>query len=373
MGIGLLCAARAGAFGVTVGEDYLAAAGELQLGQVVPGDALLAGGRIDSDAAIGGDATVAGAQVTLRATVGEDLYAAGGQVEIDAFIGGDARVAGGRVTLAPETRIEGDVAVAGGTVAALGSIGRYLSVAGGDVEIGGEIGGDVSVYARRLTVLPGTRIAGTLHYRTAEAPQVAPDVFIGGGVFEAPVEGETDGVERERPAWDAGEAAGNAGWVWWLGLFVLGALLVLGTARFSVATSRALAGRPWLGMGVGALVLVCMPAIIVALVLTLIGIPVALLLLLVYLAMLLAAYVIGALYLGDRLLVRWRPGSAPGRLLRLGVFVLVLLALAMLGGVPWIGDLVRFAVLLLGLGAIALVLWGGALERSAPPAPRPPA
>lgn len=348
-----------------IGDDYFGAGATVELREPIAGDALLAGGTVESNASIGGDATMAGGQVAVRATVGDDLYAAGGQVEVDALVAGNARIAGGRVRLAPETRIDGGVAIAGGTVTAQGTFGRYLTIAGGTVTLGGEVNGDVHVYADSLTVLPGTRIGGHLSYRTSEAVTLPANIEIDGGVSR---DGDEimGGKLRDR-GWDLARMAGRLAWLWLAGLFAVGLLLAFGLAKFSHQTTRVLSGEPWIGIGVGFLVLVCVPAIAAALFVTLIGIPLALIVALVYLAMVIAAYVIGALFLGDRALARVRPGAPVTAGWRLAALLVVLIGLAIVGSIPLLGSIARFAVLLLGLGGIVLALWG----RSRAPSPAP--
>lgn len=349
-----------------VGDDFLGAGPEVVLDRPITGDALAAGGTVASNASVGGDATLAGGQVDVGATVGDDLYAAGGQVSVDALVAGNARLAGGRVTITPESRIEGGVALAGGRVRAEGSYGRYLTVAGGDVTLGGTVAGDVRVYADTLTVLPGTRIGGRLRYRVADDVTLPPDLVVGGGAQpEAP-----DG--RDAPGGYFGRAASGAGWLWLAGLAAVGLLLAYGLGRHSLAASRALATRPWTGLAVGFAVLVCVPAAAGLLFVTLVGIPLALMLLLVYLAMLIAGYVTGALYLGDRVLARLRGGAEPTPGWRLLGLVAVLVAVGWLAAIPLVGGLARLAVLLLGLGGLVLA-WGAVPPAAVPAAPAPPA
>lgn len=360
--IGLLFAGvhTALAFGAGAGDDYFAAGATVALNQIVAGDALLAGGRIDSDAAIGGDATLVGGQVAVRTTVGEDLYAAAGWVEVDALIGGDVRLAAGQVQLTPETSIAGSVAIAGGSVTVVGSIGGQLVVAAGEVTLGGDVAGDVRVRARALHVLKGTRIGGNLIYHTSTPVTLPADVQIGGGIL--PEESAGDSGAPVQPQADRG--AGFA-WIWLAGLFAVGVLFAVVFARVSRRTSRALASRPWFGMLAGFLALAATPALIIALLLTLVGIPLALILLPAYVAVLLASYVIGALFLGDRMLVFLRPAGEAGNGWRAAALLVVLLVLALVGDVPLFGWVAHFAVLLLGLGGLLLVLWEGSRRPAA--------
>lgn len=351
--------------GLAIEDDYFLAGGSVRLEQTVGGDALLAAGKVESNASIAGDASLAGGQVAVRATVGQDLYAVAGQLEVDALVQGNARLAGGRVRITPESSIAGGVAIAGGSVDAEGEFGDYLTVAGGDVTIGGIVYGDVRVYAGRLTVLPGTRIGGELRYRTRSPVQLPEDLEVGEGISR----------DEDRPAavadgWGSAGAARGAGWFWFAGLLALGLLLAYAFAGFSRRTTAALGARPWFGMVVGLAVLAGVPFLAVALAITLVGLPLALILVLVYLAMLIGAYVVGALYLGDRALEALRPGQPASAGRRLLALLLVLLLLALVGGLPLLGSLARLAVLLLGMGGIVLALWGWPRAPSPDPIPR---
>lgn len=342
------------AFSAAAGDDFFAAGSSVGLARVVAGDAVLAGGRIDSDAAIGGDVTLVGGQVAVRATVGEDLYAAAGWLDVDALVGGDARLAAGKVQIAPQTSIAGSVAVAAGSVTAAGSIGGQLVVAAGDVTLGGDVAGDVRVRARTLHVLEGTRIGGNLIYHVSAPVTLPADVQIGGGVLSE----EAAGASGADPRIWADSGRGLV-WIWLAGLCAVGVLFAVAFARVSRRTSRALAERPWFGMLAGFLALAVTPALIIVLSLTLIGIPLALILLLAYLAILLASYGIGALFLGDRVLAFLRPAGEAGNGWRMAALLLVLVVLALVGDVPLIGGAAHFAVLLLGLGGLLLVLREG--------------
>jgi hypothetical protein len=100
---------------------------------------------------------------------------------------------------------------------------------------------------------------------------------------------------------------------------------------------------------VGLLVLILVPVVAIVLMVTIVGIPVALLALLAFPLMLLTAGVLAAFGISDWLLNRERtPRSFGGRLLLL---IVGLIALTLLGLVPIIGFLTWVLAVLIGLGA----------------------
>ena len=120
-------------------------------------------------------------------------------------------------------------------------------------------------------------------------------------------------------------------------------------------------------MGLGFVVLVCVPVLIVVLLITIIGIPLALILLPLYVALLFLGWITVALFLGRKGLGLARPAAtSASRWPNLLAFLLAVIALWLLGQVPFIGGWVKFVALLLGMGA--LVWQVGSARRSPTPA-----
>lgn len=108
--------------------------------------------------------------------------------------------------------------------------------------------------------------------------------------------------------------------------------------------------------------LVLVPLVLVAFALTVIGIPVALIgVALLGAAVYLAPVVVGV-WLGRVLL---SGPSDPGRWELVLSFLLGALILGLIWLVPWVGPAVAGVATILGLGALAVALWEGALRTEA--------
>jgi cytoskeletal protein CcmA (bactofilin family) len=321
------------------GADRFVAGGSALVSQATKGDLVAAGGELRLSAPVGGDVLAAGGSLTIEGNLAEDLYAAGGEVRFDGTLAGNARVAGGSVSIGRSARIEGNTSLAGGRVAVQGALGGYLHAAGGRVLIDGPVQGNVEVAAGSLEVGPQARIDGALRYRTRAPLRMDPAAEVRGGVERLPFEAYDERAARF--------AVGAAFGVWLLGLMLLAALLA---GLLPGPTGRvAQAARQRFGWSLlsGFLALVAVPPAIVILLVTVIGIPLALLAVLLYLALILAGYVGAGIALGNAVLRRWQGGWRRALAAALGVLVVSLLAL-----VPWLGALVVFVALITGMGAI---------------------
>ena len=136
--------------------------------------------------------------------------------------------------------------------------------------------------------------------------------------------------------------------VWLAAAMLVGWLgLALSPGFFQACTQAVGAGWRSLGLGVG--VLAGAPVAIVVAAVTLVGIPVSLMLLALYLAAIYLAKIWVGAFLGRMLL---KPSGATRRDWLLGLLV-GLLVLTIVGFIPYLGGLVRLAMVCLGLGAFA--------------------
>lgn len=342
------------------GGDLFIGGGSITVREAVKGDLFAAGGSVDIDTPVAGDAVMAGGKLRLGADVGRNVYAAGGQLTVLGKVGGNARMAGGQIEIAPQAEVAGNLTVTGGNVQLRGGIKGHVQAAGGQLLIDGPIGGDVIATSGKVTLGPGARIAGKLRYRSGEPLEQDAAAQVTGGIEQLlPKLGRGDGKARAEPALD--DESGRQHLrsplrAWTVGLMVLAALLLAllpGVSAGVASTWRERTGRSLL---TGFVVLVCVPVAAILLLITIIGIPVALAVVAAYLALLPVAYVASAIGAGDWALQRWQPQRVAQAWWRIGAACVALLVLALLGWVPVLGWVIGLLALLAGLGAVALQL-----------------
>jgi cytoskeletal protein CcmA (bactofilin family) len=262
----------------------------------------------------------------------------------------------------PGGQTAGDVVVLDGTVRIAGrATGDVVSVAG-PVRVTGRVDGDLIAVSDRAFLGPAARVGGDLRYGD-ESPVLARG---------ARVDGE---ISNE----DWADAASGWGWVswlaWWLAVsvstLIVGALLVWLAPAALYAADRAVRERLGATVGWGVAIAVGVPLLAILALVTLVGIPFGVALLLAAIPVLLVAYVTTAWIVGRR--VVGHRSASPWAALLAGWGILRVLAL-----IPVVGALVGLAATVVGLGALAVALWrarrtGARMPKPEAPAPGPPA
>jgi cytoskeletal protein CcmA (bactofilin family) len=262
-------------------------------------------------------------------------------------------ITGGAVVPAGQTA--GDVIVIDGTVRIDGhATGDVVSVSG-PVRVTGRVDGDVLAVSDRAFLGRAARVGGDVRYGD-ERPVLAPGATVGGKVTKE----------------DWGDATNGWGWVsmlgWWLAVsvstLIVGALLVWLAPGALHAAERVVRERLGAAIGWGVLLAVGLPLLAVLALVTLVGIPFGIALLLAAIPVLLIAYATTAWAVGRRVLRNRSPSRWAALLAGWGI--LRLLAL-----IPVVGALIGLAATVLGLGALAVALWHA--RRPSEPMARPEA
>jgi hypothetical protein len=137
-----------------------------------------------------------------------------------------------------------------------------------------------------------------------------------------------------------------------LGLFVTG--LVAFKVMPSLVPSNMVSGSDWLKAGgVGFMTLVAVPVAAIIITFTFIGFPIALISVVLYLVACYLAKIIVAEFVGRS--VMKSSGAVP---LLVGLLLVVIAV-----NLPWIGTLINFLLILLGLGVIALTVYKNVARR----------
>ena len=315
-----------------------------------------AGAELDVDTTTIGDAYVAGAIAAVAGSYGHDLYVAGARVSIDARVAGALKAGGARVLVRPQTDIAGPTQIAGADVRFAGTTHGKTEIVGDTVVIDGHIGGDLIVRARSVTIGKTAVIDGNVTFQSFNDPVIVKGAVIRGRKTMTLPHPQVSRFEAAQALFGLVLFSIAAG-------FMAGLLLLVSRRAFVERAVDRLRNRPGHSFGLGVLIFILAPAIAVLLMVTIIGIPTALLLLLALPLLWLVGTVIAAFTMGDFLVNRVpRPRGFFGELWAL---IVGLVVLSIIGIIPYVGFLTWFAALLVGLGAF----WQALKAPSPAPAP----
>lgn len=315
------------------------------------GSAFEAGGSVSLDEAVPGNAFLSGGDVEVIGPVGRNLFAAGGEVTLEGQVDGSARMAGGTIRVAPEARIVGNATLAGGSITVDGSIDGDLRAFGKRLTVNGKVDGDVQFAGDELRFGPGARIGGSIVYTGASKLTIDPSAQVAGTIKR--VADERDWRRLARGATIVGGITVS------FGMVLLGALLVLAMPRFSREAAASIRRLPWQSLGLGCAMLVGVPVLLAILVLTLIGIPLAVMLAFAYGALLVLGWLVAALFIGDTVLERIDAKKLESSWWRALFLLLAIVAIAFVRHVPVAGPLLWGVLFLAGVGAFTLRTWQG--------------
>lgn len=335
-----------------------------------------------SDITLAKDQTVdasyyaAGETVVINGTVQGDLYCAGGSVEVNGTVQGDVLCAAQDVRV--EGTVEGDVRAAGQSVTITGEVGRSVTLMGQSLELSGKVGQDATltgqmvrlsgelgrdavVASERLTVIGS--VGRDMHI-TGEHTSLREGANVGGNVAYtsysdadiesgATVAGEV--VRHDPPQGEAVEVSPLA----WIAAAVLALvfLLPIGVAYIAFAPRAAGSATEYMRrktlatLGLGLLGLFLTPFVAMALMVTVIGLPLGVILLLLWVMAMPVAFTIGAYTVGAWITAVDVDCSTMRKFLAMLVGLPLFITFSFL---PYVGWIIALFAIIGGFGVIVM-------------------
>ena len=312
----------------TVNSSLYASGRTVDIAGTVDGDVFCAGMNVSVSGTVRGDIICVGQTVTVSGNVEGDVRLAGQTVTLGGTVDGNASVATSSFSLEGRASIGGDLSAAGSDLVLNGTVGRDAALAGATATLNNEIGRNVNASVETLVLHGQADVGGGLYYTSANEARMDQG---------AQVAGETRRTEPEQ-AKGTFEApfVTSVGFVLYLiaALMILSlALVLLFPAPVHAASEIALAS-PLRVLLTGFIAGLAAPVVIVILMITVLGFPLALLLLLIWLVVVFLAGPIFSYYVGRLLL---RAQTNPFLIMALGsLVVLILLFIPILGLFVWL-------------------------------------
>lgn len=328
--------------GETIDDTLVAGAESIAIDGTVNGDVIAGARRIVVRGHITGLLIAAADSVVIEGRV--DGSAAGFARDLDvaaARLGSNIYGFGQHVTLRAGADVSGNAIVFARTAELAGTIGRDATSFAQNVEIGGSVADNLRAFGGTVTVLGPARIGGDVIAHVSEESnlRIAPDATISGTVRTEPTPSAIAG--RPSVVWSfVGQIVRFAAAIA-AGLLVLWLLPSLRNAYLESGVDAVITA------GVGLLALVGVPLVAIVVGITIIGLPIALAGLALWVAAVYFAKILFAHFLG-RVVLRER-SAEPDFALALAVgLALVIIVI----NIPFIGGVLNFILTIVGLGMI---------------------
>ncbi|MCH8489843.1 MAG: polymer-forming cytoskeletal protein [Oceanicaulis sp.] len=342
-----------------VGGSVSVASADFFTSAEIGGDLDMAAANVTVSGPVHGDVSGFAANITLDGPVGGDFDAAGANITVLSLIAGEMNARGALISIGREAGVSGEVDLAGREIIIDGALGRGGKLSARDVRISGSVNGPLDIAGRDVSFAASARIEGPVTVRAPNRPRVADGAVMGELTYiEAPF------VEDRRShrnvslhfmpsPWALGGVLGASA-------FMLGFLASVIAPKGVAAVALAFRRRPWVSGFLGLVVLAMSPVLIttlmVLLMITIIGIPLGLLLILAAPILYFLAFAFGGVVIGDA--VMNRKGGRAGLGLRVASLFLAIIAIIALSAIPVLGFIILPAVLCIGLGAWTLAIFG---------------
>lgn len=299
--------------------------------------------------------------VNANEVIEDDFFAAGEIIEIHGIVDGDVYAFGGEIFVDGE--ITGDLIGAAGTINVTGKVGQNMRMAAGEIDFSGEVGKNITVATgmfnmrgivnENVYVAAGTfnvsqtaSIGGNLNYTSDPDERISPSASVSGTITRH--EPDSAGMPTEKDIRGFFRGLDMAAMlVSIITSLIIGLILIRLMPKYVGRASELITTSFLKSLVIGIASLVLIPILLVVIFSTIVGIPLSIFFLALFMVYMFIARIYVMVALG-RKLEDWTGVSLKGNYYH---FLLGLVVYYLLSIIPIIGGIIKFFVMIAGFGA----------------------
>jgi cytoskeletal protein CcmA (bactofilin family) len=348
----------------TVKSDLFMTGTRGRIEGTLEGDLFFFGQSLDIGGHIKGDAIVFAQSVRINGQIDGNVRAFSNNITITGTVAKNVLAFNEVVNLDSAGKVGGSLTGFGDTIGIDGHLGRDLTVFAGHTTISGNVDGEIQAKGGFLSIGSSAEVRGPIHFQGDNPATVASGAKLASSVQFTKMEHESKYRQGHYYVWR----------VIWTAAFVLfGMVLMLLLPKFAGETVSA-GERFGAPIGLGVLVFFGVPIAAVIACVTVVGIPLGVLTLAVWILGLFTAEIVVGTVVGNWIL--GKPGDTWALIGRMAMgFVIVRIIYTPLEHLHVIGALVGLGIWMWGMGSISLALYNRLAPRVSPNAaagPVPP-
>jgi hypothetical protein len=329
--------------------------GHVVIGQneVVDDDLFIGSKTAEIDGTVNGDVFVAAETLKITGVVNGNLHAGANTIDLMGKVKGNAYLGGQNVFVTGAT-IGGSLLIGAATASTDKSTtigGAFISGAGG-LSLDSVIGRGAYLGVGTLTLGDNTKIGKDLYYATGDKQGdagISEKAKISGNVYKTQVDTQRTEQSKMRGQRFMRDFHVGSTIVSYLGALVIGFLYFNFFAKSFTESAASVSKSFWKSMGVGFLSVIALIPGLIILLITVVGIPVAGIIVLIFMLLGYLAKLVVGLALGN-----WLQQKFNWKFSLYGSFAFGLFAVYFLKTLPFVGFLTGLVVFLLGLGSLIL-------------------
>lgn len=338
----------------TIEGNLYAAGSNLTIEGKVTGDVICAGQSINISGQVAGDVICAGQSINISGRIGGNLRVIGNTINFSGQVARNAMTIGATIVTSASSTIGWDLFALGNAFELRGDIGRDLYGQLGKANLAGQIGKNINLnfgsknnYANPLVIAGLAKINGDVKYTSLKDAAIENGASIKGKVIH-----NLPKIVAPRPGFI------SLSW-WWKNLIAVFSALVIGLVLISfwreqiIKVTDLMLKKIGASLGWGVLVLLLVPPLAIILLVTIIGTPLSLILMALWLIALYLSKILVGILVGHSLLKSLLPKQKNSLILDMVVGVVMVYLLFAL---PLVGRPLYLLAVLWGLGGIMLAL-----------------
>lgn len=342
----------------TIDGNLYAAGSTINVDGKVTGDIFCAGQNININGDVAGDVICAGQTVNINGNVGGNIRVAGNSVNINSKVDRNAMVVGASVTTSNKTEIGWDMTVGAASANIDGKIGRDLYGGVASMVINGQIGKNIRLRIEKnikseqkgvnfnesgLTITKNAKINGDLVYTSSVPANIEPG---------AQIKGQSTQNLPKQPEKKSTKTSHAGGWL--ISVFsslVIGLVLISLWKEKIIEITDLIKQKAGASIGWGLIVTFLTPIIALLLLITIIGIPLSLIIIALWLIALCIGKIFTSILVGRILLQKFWEKKKDSLSWAMVIGIVVTITICY---IPLIGWLACLAATLFGLGGLWL-------------------
>lgn len=252
----------------TIDNTLFTAGKTIDIAGTINGDVFCAGQNVTVSATVNGDVICAGQTVRVSGEVSGDIRIAAQTINVNGVVEGNATIAGQTFTLESDSSIAGDVTLGATDAVINGSIGRDVAVGGADIILNSSIGRNIKGNIESIKLNSEASVGGFIEYESFNEITLAEGAEVSGD------------ITRITPAEQDTSFAFAWGWFLYVliaSFFAVTVLVLLFPGVYRDVTNQA-KNSLWKSILIGAVASFVVPVFLVLLLFTFVGIPLAIVL-----------------------------------------------------------------------------------------------